>query len=181
MPLSPASSPSRLGSFEPFLGVHHLGKYNVTVDHSSPGIACRVDNGVGNATDDVYNVRIVCGRGQFAPQGVSGGGGGHGGSVAAAILVPLFVLGACGGVLFLAVRRGGGNARQGLASLAADARNLPASLPPLQIPFAAARQPMNSATEANPGDWTAEIPQAQLIDPQTGAPVVPAQTPAHGQ
>jgi hypothetical protein len=135
----------------------------------------------------VHDVLVYCGDG--VPQSGGGDSDGHhgaGGAIAAGILVPCFLFAGCIGAAALAVgRRNGGGAREGFNILVQGARDLPRSMPPVQVPnlptfgrgangeyggyFAGSGNDYTTA-----GHMAESIPEATVVDASTGQPVLRA-------
>lgn len=175
-----------------------MDAYNVTISHqpSSAKAACVVQqHGSGLAIDDVHDVLVACGDGrstgdgggQHGPHG-QGGGGGHGGAIAAGLLVPCFLFAGCVAAASVAIgRRNGAGPREGFAILARGVRDLPRTMPPVQVPSfgrggaaGAGAGDFGSTYFAGSGnDYAAgnhmsdPIPEAVVIDAATGLPAQP--------
>jgi hypothetical protein len=113
-----------------------------------------------------------------------GKGGSHAGAIAAGVLVPCFLLSACFAAAAVAIgRRNGGGAREGFNILVRGARDLPRSLPSVQVPsFSGGGYSPNtyfagSGNEYAAGNGLDSIPEATMIDAATGQPVQPLIAP----
>ncbi|KAJ1637416.1 hypothetical protein T492DRAFT_1126108 [Pavlovales sp. CCMP2436] len=169
----------RDGAFSFSLKVNHLDPFNVSIGRQAWFGECSVTNGVGIAKDDVHDVIVYCGGARAGGQG----NGSTAGAVFAGLFAPFFLLSACFAATGLAIgRRNGGGAREGFNILLQGARDLPRTLPSVQVPsfsgggsYAPNQYFAGSGNEYAACNHMADaIPEALIVDAATGQPVVRA-------
>jgi hypothetical protein len=113
-----------------------------------------------------------------------GKGGSNAGSIAAGLLVPCFLFSACFAAAAVAIgKRNGGGAREGFNILVRGARDLPRSLPSVQVPsFSGGGYSPNTYFAGSGNDYASgngldAIPEATIVDAATGQPVQPLIAP----